>query len=78
MSNSGCLSADDNDEIKDSIQNVLTNICTQCPQIKAMMIVPTKPTSQPALAKAKGIARMPEPNDAFTRLASDLISLKSR
>ena len=34
------------------------------------------PIPQPPLAKAKGTAKMPEPNDALIKLARDLISLK--
>lgn len=42
----------------------------------AMMIVLTIPNPHPALAKARGMARIPDPNEAFIRFANDLISLK--
>jgi hypothetical protein len=42
-----------------------------------MMTVPTIPTAHPALEKANGIARIPDPNDALIRFASDRMSLKN-
>lgn len=44
--------------------------------MNAMITVPIRATPHPALANASGIARMPEPSDAFSRFARDLISLK--
>lgn len=40
------------------------------------IIVPRVPTSIPALEKARGIARIPDPREAFKRFAIDCPSLE--
>lgn len=46
--------------------------------MNATITVPMMPTAQPALAKANGMASSPDPREALSKFAKDLISLKKK
>lgn len=56
----------------------LTNIWTQCVHKRPTITVPSAPNSRPALLNAKGIARIPVPNEDFSKCANDPIVLAER
>lgn len=49
----------------------LTKICTQSVHINPVTIVPNTPNKRPAFLNARGIARIPEPSDPFSKCKTD-------
>lgn len=63
------------EETKFIFHAILTNICTQSVQIKPTMTVPIAPNKRPEFLNAIGIAKIPVPNELFSKCIKEPVVL---